>query len=479
MTGGRHPVRWFAGMLLLLAVMLGAPGVAQAAWTEQTSKLPGVIVYGTSCPTSTQCMQTTNAGEVQTTTDAGTLWTLRTAIPDSSIRGLSCPTTTVCFATAIGGEIYKTTNFGGAWTPSFNGSGALYGIDCPTDQICYAVGAGGMVRTTVNGGTAWDVLDSGAALLYGIACPTTTVCYAYTSAGDIYRKNAANNTWVLSLAGPAMHATAYGVSCPSVNVCYAAGTAGVINKTVNGTSWTPQTTSSTPDIYAMSCASETRCLAVGVAQQASYTDNGSTWTETANTGSGGAMYSIDWAGSSLAFSGSTSGTFVYDVPLPPDASLAVTETLTPGTLSFIDGTPGNVTFPSTPLSNTSQTVTAAQPLIVADASGSGNGWSISATSTTFTTGSRTLPNDATTVSAQPSIACKASTTCTPATNLVSYPFSLPAGGTAPTARKLFSADVDTGLGAQRITPTWRLVIPPTAYTGTYTSTWTFTLMSGP
>ena len=157
----------------------------------------------------------------------------------------------------------------------------------------------------------------------------------------------------------------------------------------------------------------------------------------------------------------------------------MTATLNAGTLSFIDGTPSAVTFPDTALTNANQNVTATQPLTVADATGSGDGWSVSVTSTTFSTGSRTLANNATMILGAPSIACKAATTCTPATNSVSFPFTLPAGGTAPTAQKLYNAAANTGLGAQTITPTWRLAIPATAYTGTYASVWTFTLTSGP
>lgn len=484
MTSPRPWLRWLCGALLLLAGSLGSPGVAQASWSEQTSVLPAVIIYGTTCPTSTHCLQITEAGVPQTTTNGGATWTLRTDNLAGTIRGVDCPTTTICYATATVGDIYKSTDFGVSWALSFDGTPAMYGIDCLSELICYAVGGGTGVRWTTNGGTSWTLGGPNGSLLYGVSCPSADVCYAYGAAGDTYKK-AADNTWSLvstSAARPDMHATAYGMSCPSVDVCYMGATAGEISKTTNGGStWTILNTVSTPDIYAMSCVSETRCLFVGVANQSTYTDDGgATLTTYSSFNSPAAMYSIAWAGTSTAIAGNAVGnTFVFQGPQPPNASLAVSETLTAGTLSFIDGTPAAVNFPSIPLASSDQTVTAAQPLVVADATGSGNGWSISVTSTTFTTGSRTLSNNATTVQSAPTIACKAATTCTPATNSVSYPFTLPAAGTAPTAQKLFSAAVNTGLGAQTVTPTWRLAIPATTYAGTYTSTWTFTLMSGP
>jgi hypothetical protein len=64
---------------------------------------------------------------------------------------------------------------------------------------------------------------------------------------------------------------------------------------------------------------------------------------------------------------------------------------------------------------------------------------------------------------------------------VSFPYTLPAAATAPTATKLFDAATNTGLGAQTFTATWTLTIPAGAVASAtpYTSTWTFSLVSGP
>ena len=124
-------------------------------------------------------------------------------------------------------------------------------------------------------------------------------------------------------------------------------------------------------------------------------------------------------------------------------------------------------------------MTTTQALDVADATGSGAGWDITATSTTFTTGSVTLSTTATTVQSAPTRACDAGSTCTLATNSVSYPYTLPAGASAPTATKVFNAAVNTGQGDQTATVTWQLAIPSSTAAGTYTSTWTLSLVSGP
>jgi hypothetical protein len=157
-----------------------------------------------------------------------------------------------------------------------------------------------------------------------------------------------------------------------------------------------------------------------------------------------------------------------------------TATIAAGSLGFVS-TPPNVTFSAT-LNGLDQTVSTTQALDVGDATGSGTGWNITATSTTFSTGGGSphlLSTSATSLTGAPTDTCDASATCTLATNSVTYPYVLPAGGTAPTATKMFNAAANTGLGNQTVTPTWRLSVPANTFAGTYTSTWTISLVSGP
>jgi hypothetical protein len=161
----------------------------------------------------------------------------------------------------------------------------------------------------------------------------------------------------------------------------------------------------------------------------------------------------------------------------PAAATTGTATISAGTLAFVSSPP-NVTWSAT-LNGLDQTPTTTQALDVGDATGSGTGWNVTATSTTFTAGAHTLSTAATTVTAAPTDACDASATCTLATNAIGYPYTLPAAGTAPTATKLFNAAANTGMGNQTATPTWKLSIPANTFAGTYTSTWTISLVSAP
>jgi hypothetical protein len=157
---------------------------------------------------------------------------------------------------------------------------------------------------------------------------------------------------------------------------------------------------------------------------------------------------------------------------------SATATLSAGSLAFLHSTPAAVSFSGT-LTGQDMTVSNTQAMDVGDATGSGAGWNITATSTTFTNGTQTLATTTTTINSAPTDTCDASSSCALATNSVTYPYTLPASGTAPTATKLFNAASGSGMGDQTVTPTWTLAIPSSTYAGTYTSTWTISLVSAP
>lgn len=164
----------------------------------------------------------------------------------------------------------------------------------------------------------------------------------------------------------------------------------------------------------------------------------------------------------------------------PAWSSTGTATLTAGSLAFI--APQTVAFSAT-LTGLDQTATAAQAIDVADATGSGTGWKLQATSTPFCTSGNVhcLANAATTVqSPGPAVACDALSSCTTATHGAGlYPYTLPAATVAPTATTFFNATVGTGLGKQTVTATFTVAIPANTYAGTYNSIWTYSLASAP
>ena len=129
-----------------------------------------------------------------------------------------------------------------------------------------------------------------------------------------------------------------------------------------------------------------------------------------------------------------------------------------------------------------------------DASGSGGGWNITVAVTQFTTGTKTLANSGTfsttgstasaTATTAPGAACAASSTCVlPTQSGVTYPVTITTAASSPTPYKIYNATSNTGVGAVTIgsgtAVGWWLSVPASAIAGTYTSTITLAIASGP
>ena len=157
------------------------------------------------------------------------------------------------------------------------------------------------------------------------------------------------------------------------------------------------------------------------------------------------------------------------------AALAGTLTAT----ATVSGTAGvSLNLPSNPsvsdtLDGTDQTVSYAPVLGVVDARGSGAGWNLQISATTFSDGAgHTLAPGTVSAAAQ---ACHSGSSCTSATNSgITLPLTI-----SGTAAKFFNAAANTGLGKLDVTPTVQVAIPGNTFAGTYTSTVTLAAATGP
>jgi hypothetical protein len=133
------------------------------------------------------------------------------------------------------------------------------------------------------------------------------------------------------------------------------------------------------------------------------------------------------------------------------------------------------------LNSGDQAKTFTVPLTLADTrtgASAGLGWNTTITSTQFTAGTKTLPATASTITAVTS-ACANGGLCTNPTNAITYPVAIPAGAGPPAAVKFYSAAAATGKGVFTLTPTVSVTVPQNSFTGTYTSTLTISVVSGP
>src|SRR5208283_602404 len=87
----------------------------------------------------------------------------------------------------------------------------------------------------------------------------------------------------------------------------------------------------------------------------------------------------------LAALSALSAAYLTALPVAAQATTAASVTLKAGELKFINSTPApTITFPLTTLNGTNQTITQTLGFDIGDATGSGAGWDVTGTSTTFT-----------------------------------------------------------------------------------------------
>jgi hypothetical protein len=146
-----------------------------------------------------------------------------------------------------------------------------------------------------------------------------------------------------------------------------------------------------------------------------------------------------------------------------------------GSLSLSNGATASL---NSTLDGTDQSINYTLPLTMNDLRGTGAGWNLTMTSTTFTSGSNTLATSASSIAAVTS-SCTGGGTCTNPTNAISYPLTLPAATSAPAAVKVFNAAANTGMGRFTVTPSINVSIPGNSFAGSYTSTVTIAAVSGP
>jgi hypothetical protein len=139
------------------------------------------------------------------------------------------------------------------------------------------------------------------------------------------------------------------------------------------------------------------------------------------------------------------------------------------------------------------TVAADQQFTVDDATGAEAGWHITVSATTFTDGTHTLPDTdrleltgslSSLTSTTPTAACVGS--CTLPADTTTYPVVITTGAISPDAFTIYNATANTGVGVITVGGHnathpigWWIQVPGSALAGSYTSTLTFTLVSGP
>jgi len=183
------------------------------------------------------------------------------------------------------------------------------------------------------------------------------------------------------------------------------------------------------------------------------------------------------------------------IPAGTSCTMTGTVTLTAGSLTLL--TSSSLSWATT-LNGLNQSIvdgtSGDQQYTVNDATGSGAGWHVTTSATTFTNGSHTFPNTGTFVTTgsvssiaattAPTATCSGS--CTLPTDTTTYPVAITTAASSPTPSTIYDTAASTGLGqmiiggsAQPNPVGWWVNVPASASSGSYTSTITMEIISGP
>lgn len=172
-----------------------------------------------------------------------------------------------------------------------------------------------------------------------------------------------------------------------------------------------------------------------------------------------------------------------------------TATLGTGTLSLT--TPGSLAWATTlngAAQNLVDTTTGDQSLTVDDARGTSLGWKVTVAATTFTSSGSTLADIGTffangnpgspVATTAPDGVCTVTNECTvPTGDTATYPLHITTAVTTPTPVTLYNAAVGSGSGSVIIGSAnpigWWLAVPGDVAAGTYTSTISLNVATGP
>jgi photosystem II stability/assembly factor-like uncharacterized protein len=479
-----------AGVLAFLG-LASTPAARAAGWSAETSPTT-TSLFGVSCPDASDCWAVgggSGASKIIHTSNGAVsspTWSAQTP-PSGAFaqyNDVDCVNVSDCWAI---GSVYNvapliaaTTNGGSTWNaqaPPGPVTVALQGLSCPSASKCIAVG--GVLGTfptiisTANGGATWTTLTPPTTThtqLNDVDCPSTTVCFAVggnNGTATIIASTNGGGTWTAQTTPASDDVALNSIACPTTSVCFAVGnaitgTGEIVGTTNGGATWSYQSDGTAQALNDVSCWDSTDCVAVGASGTIVGTSNGSGWSWQ-TSGTSVALYNVDVSAKAVGKAVGASGTILGYTGC------------TAGGLSFTP--PATLSWPSAALTGRDRSISTPLTLSPDDQTGSGAGWNVTATSTTFTSGARKLPTTAAQITA--GTASSASGTCSLPGNQINYPVTVPASATAPAAVKVFDAAAGTGAGPATVVLTANLNVPGNARVGTYTSTWTLTLASGP
>jgi photosystem II stability/assembly factor-like uncharacterized protein len=210
------------------------------SWTSQTmpNALRGTNVSCVAATTdcSVAAYDSSGDGYILTTSDGGTTWTSDALNTTASLFGISCASSSDCVAVGFYGQIFTTTDGWSSWTlqaPPGSDSQLLYGVSCvPSTTFCMATdfdetSSDELALISEDGGSTWTSSPLPAASpVGGVSCPSATDCVLVGDSANevpaILATSDGGSTWDTQ-ALPISTGVLASVSCASPTVCESGG----------------------------------------------------------------------------------------------------------------------------------------------------------------------------------------------------------------------------------------------------------------
>lgn len=138
-------------------------------------------------------------GEIVKSSDGGQNWNnLNARSTEAPLRAVDAVSANTAYAAGLAGTILKTTNTGLSWTAQVSNAGGedLFDIAMANANTGVAVGSNGTIVRTTDGGANWDFIFSGIGeTLFGVASAGSGKMYVCGANGKFAFSNNNGNTW--------------------------------------------------------------------------------------------------------------------------------------------------------------------------------------------------------------------------------------------------------------------------------------------
>ncbi len=268
-----------ASVLLLLALVSGAPTAAASGWQWLSPTPGGFPIAGIAAPAARTGFFVGAQGTILSTTNGGASFVHQLAPTDADLNGVFfLPDAETGWIVGDSGTILHTTDGGATWTAEDSGTTSrLYAVFFTDAQHGFAAGEDRTLLQTADGGATWTGRDGQMLTVNALDFVDAQHGFAVGWAGGVLLTIDGGASW--SLVQTSANEDLLAVSFSDLDHGWAVGVAGTILVTADGgRSWQAQGQGLTgDDLVGVAAQSPTAVYAVGQKGAFYYSADGLTW----------------------------------------------------------------------------------------------------------------------------------------------------------------------------------------------------------